>query len=814
LAFLLQDVRYALRSLWRSKGFTVVAILCLGFGIGVNTTIFSIVDGVLLQPFPYADPEKLFAVGVADEHSDDEPALSYLDLKDWRESTSAFVSFGGVQGRSLTVTDGIGEPARYFGAGITADLFPTLGVAPALGRNFTAEEDSPSGGDAVLLSDALWRSRYQADPTVIGKRVTVNAVSRVIVGVMPYGFQFPTNEQLWIPLSPEAAKEPRAFRSMLVVGRMKPGIGVERLRQDAQAMTSRLKAAYPDAHNGVVAPIWTLRKLFIPPNVTQIIWMMMAGVTLVLFIACSNVANLMLARATGRRRELSVRAALGAGRGRIVRQLITESVVLALVSVPLGLGLAELGTHLIAAALPVDQVPYYIHWKVDARSALYTVAVAGGTAMLFGLFPALQASRGNLHESLKEGTRGNSVSRSLLRSTLVVVQIALALVALVGAMLFVRSFQNLDAYRLGFDPKPLLTLRIYMPGAPYEPKDAKAQRVQDILARIEALPDVKAAFASNMIPISGGGSGGRAEVEGHPAEPGHEPYIGISGVTAHFYQTLGVNLVRGRTFTDGEAAAGVRTPVAVINETMARRLWPSGDPLGSRFRMIARPEGPRSVGDATWFTVVGVAPDIKQDAINPGNAEAASSAYIPYTYQQTLSTGFTIRAAGDPAAIVSAVRGEIRGSDPNLPIALVRTMEENRRLSFWQAGLFGWIFGIIGIVGLILASVGVYGVMSYSVSQRTQEIGVRVALGARRADVLKLVIAQGLLLAAIGVAAGLVLGPAGTYFGRTQFYNVSPFDPLSFAAVCTLLLFVALLASYFPALRATRVDPVVALRGE
>jgi len=811
---LFHNIRFALRSLWRSKGFACAAILCLAFGIGVNTTIFSIVDGVLLKPFPYADPNRLFAVGIRDEHSDDEPGLSYLDLKDWREMTTAFASLGGVQGRSLTVTDGIGEPARYIGAGVTADMFPTLGVGPALGRNFTTEEDSPSGGDAVLLSDALWHSRYQANPSVIGTRVTVNAVSRVIVGIMPPGFQFPTNQQLWVPLAPEASKDPRNFRAMLVFGRVKPDVTIDRAAEDVRLVTRRLAATYPESHKGVVGSIETLRQLFIPRDVSQIIWMMMTGVTLVLFIACSNVANLLLARATGRRRELSVRAALGAGRGTIVRQLITEAVVLALLSVPLGLGLAEIGTRLIAAALPVDQVPYYIRWEVDARSALYTVFIAAATAVVFGLFPALQVARSNLHDSLKEGSRGNSVSRSPLRSTLVVVQIALALVALAGAMLFVRSFQKLDSYRLGFDPRPLLTLRLYMPGTAYEEKDAKARRVEDILSRLESLPGVSAAFASNMIPISGGGSGGRIEIDGRHAEPGHEPNIGLTGVTAHFYQTLGVPLARGRNFTDSEAAAAVRTPVAVINEAMAKRFWPTSDPIGSRFRRVPDPDGPRTVDDSGWFTIVGVAPDIKQDAINPGNSEIRPAAYIPYSYQQTLSTGFTIRVAGDPVSVVPAVRASIRASDPNLPIALVRTMDENRRLGFWEFALYGWIFGTIGVVGLLLASVGVYGVMAYSVSQRTQEIGVRVALGANRRDVMRLIVTQGLLLAGMGVGVGLVLGPTGTYFGRTQFYEVSPFDPLSFAAVSALLLLVALLASYVPALRATRVDPMVALRGE
>jgi predicted permease len=807
---LLQDIKYALRSLWRAKGFTAVAVLCLGFGIGINTTIFSVLDGVLMKPFPYADSERLVVVGLVPERVNDdyEPTLSYLDLRDWREAATSFSDFGAEQGRSVTLVDGTGEPVRYLGAAISADMFPVLGVAPAIGRNFTPEEDGPSGGGAVIISDNIWRTRYQRDPGVLGKVVTVNAIPRVVIGVMPPRFQFPFNQDVWIPLGPTAAKEPRSARSLLVFARLKPGVPIARALEDTRAIAARLAQTHPDDNKGTEARISTLRQIFIPADVTLILWMMMAGVTLVLFIACSNVANLLLARATARRRELSVRAALGAGRGRIIRQLLTESVVLSLVSVPLGIALAHAGTRLIASAMPVDEVPYYIRWEVDWRSLVYTLAIAGGTALLFGLFPALQASRGALHEQLKEGTRGNSASRSILRSTLVVVQIALALVALVGALLFVRSFQNLDGYQIGFDPKPLMTMRFYMPGEVYEAKDAKARRVHDILSRVEAIPGVQAAFASNMIPISGGGDGGGVIVDGRPVEQGREPGIAFTGVTPHFLQALGVSLQRGRTFSDAEGAPGVLAPVALVNATMAKQLWPGGDALGGRFKMANITSAP------DWFTVIGIVPDIKQNNVGPGSAENEPSAYVPYTYQQTLSTGLTIRVAGDPASITSAARAAIRASDPNVPIAMVRTMDEVRRLSFWQFALFGWIFGTIGVVGLILASVGVYGVMSYAVSQRTQEIGVRVALGAARSDVLKLVVGQGLALAGIGVAAGLVLGPLATSFGRTQFYGVSPFDPLSFAAVSVVLMSVAFLASYIPARRAMAVDPVVALRGE
>ena len=801
---LLKNVRYALRSLWHSKGFTLVAILCLGFGIGLNTTIFSIVDGVLLKPFPYDDPERIVILSSSNDKAGvDNGGMSFLDLDDLRRQSSTLARISAVSGRSLTISDG-GEPERYIGAAVSWDLFPLLGVAPILGQGFAPEHDRAGGGGVVLISHAVWTLRYQSDPKVLGRRILINGEPAVILGVMPERFEFPEVQKLWIPLGPLMTKDQRDARHLFTFARLAPGVTNDQVSSELKTLTATLAKQYPDTNENWSAYPRTLRQEFIPADVSLVIWMMMAAVTLVLFIACSNVANLLLARASARRRELSVRTALGASRGQVVRQLLTESVMLSLIAIPLGLGLAQIGTRMIASAMPPDDVPYYIQWAVDWRAFVYTLLVAVVTAVVFGLFPALQASRGNLHESLKEGTRGNSARRSLLRSTLVVAQVSLALVALVGALLFVRSFANLDAYNVGFDVKPIMTMRFYMPGEPYVPVDAKLRRVQDVVGRVERLPGVAAAFASNLVPVSGGGGGGQVVVDGMATEKGREPYIDFIGVTPHFYRTLNIS-VRGREFTEAEGWS--RTPIAIVNETMARAHWPGRDPIGGRFRLVNNPE----VTD--WFTVVGVAPDIKHDEVGP-DAEPVASAYVPYAYQQTLNTGLTIRVAGPPAAITGPVRDQIRAADPNLPVFQVRTMDDVRRLGFWQYELFGWIFGTTGLVGLLLASVGVYGVLSYAVAQRTQEIGVRVALGAAHRDVLRLIVGHGVMLAAIGVVIGLVLAPVMTMFGRTLFYNVSPFDPASFIFVSLFLMGVAFLASYLPARRATRVDPLVALRGE
>ncbi len=800
---LFQDIRYALRNLSRSKGFATVAILCLGFGVGLNATIFSLIDGVLLKPYPYTDPDRILVVG-EQRRNTDEAGLSYLDMRDWKEANSVFTTIAAVSGRSLTVADGAGEPERYLGAGVSWDLFPMLGTHPIRGRNFTPDEDREGGANVVLLGYDVWTQRYGGSEDIVGRTILVNGKPHVVIGVMPQGFAFPNNQKLWLPLVPLVAKDQRTFRGLFAFGRLKPGVTIDRARQELDATATRLATEYPTTNEGWVSRLRTLREAFLPREVPLVLMLMMAGVTLVLFIACSNVANLLLARAAGRRREISVRAALGAGRGRIVRQLLTESLVLGLLSVPLGILLAVVGTRLIAAGIPPDQVPYYIHWEVDWRAVAYTIVVAAGTAVFFGLFPALQVSRGNLHDTLKEGTRGNTVTKSFLRSTLVVAQIAFALVALVGALLFVRTFLNLGAFNVGFDVRPLMSMRFYMPGESYEQPDAKLRRVEDIVRRVEALPAVRATYASNFVPLSGGGGGGTVIIDGRPAEKGKEVGISVLGVTPHFNTTMGMPIVEGRDFTDAEGWS--RSPVAIINQNMRARFWPDTTAIGRRFRL----DGPNE----DWYTVIGVTPDINLYGVDPGNEQAPTVAYVPFAYQQFLNTGLTIRVDGDPASVTSAVREAIRASDPNLPMAQVRTVAELRRLSFWQYGLYGWIFGTTGVIGLLLAAIGVYGVLSYSVSQRAQEIGVRVALGAGNPQILRLVVGQGLVLAGIGILTGAVLAGVAMPAARSLLFKVSPFDPVTFLGVAGFLATVASLASYLPARRAMRVDPVIALRGE
>ena len=800
------DLRYAFRALAGNPGFTVVAVLCLALGIGVNGTIFSVVDGVLLQPFPFPDAGRLVVLnGTNPKQRINRSTVSFADLKDWREQTTAFSGLAAFQVRSLTIVDGGTEPERYRGAAVTFNLFTLLGTPPALGRDFGPDDDRAGAEPVVLLSDDVWKRRYGADRGVIGRAISINGRPHTVIGVMPEGFKFPETQQLWVPLAPYEEKSRRDARNNQIFARLKPGVTLPQARADLESVAARLAAVYPTENEGWSALVRPLREWMLPSQVELMILAMMSAVTLVLLIACANVANLLLARASVRYREISIRTALGAGRWRIVRQLLTEAILIGIASAPLGVLLARVGIYLIYRGVPPDSIPYFIHWNLDSRTLAYTIGVSVLTGVVFGLAPALQAARPDLQSSLKEGGRGYAGgARARIRNALVVAEVAMSLVLLIGASLFVRSFLNLQNATAGFDTAPLLTMRFYLPGAAYEAADAKARRVQDIAHRVQEIAGVESAFASNFVPLGGGGGGGQVLVEGKTFERGKEPSIGFVAATPRIASTLGIALLRGREITDSEETT--RTPVALVNQAMAKQVWGDIDPLGRRFRLTA-PEQPN------WFTVVGVIADFRHFQGNDPDP-VSPAAYVPYSFDPALNTGLTIRVTGDPTRVASAAREQIHRADTSLPIFQVRTMEDLRQRSFWQDRLFGWMFSTFGAVALLLASVGVYGVLSYSVSQRTQEIGVRMALGAGRGDVLRLILGQGVRLAAIGIVLGLVGAFATTRFIKTVLYNVTPTDPFSFAVVAGFLTLVAVAASYVPARRAMAVDPLVALRNE
>lgn len=805
---LVQDLRYAARSLIQNPGFTAVTVLCLALGIGVNSTIFSLVDTTLIRPLPFKDPDALLSLhGTQAASGVTTGGISYPDFRDYQNEVEAFASLAAQAGRTMTVTERE-ESERFLGGLVTWNLFPLLGIEPVLGRQFTEDDDRPGAAPVVLLSHGVWQRKYLSDPSIIGRVVTVNGLRRTVVGVMPERFQFPQLTQIWIPLTPLEYNSPRTNRSLLVFARLKGTTSIDAFNKAAVAIAARIATTYRE-NDGWGARVMTLRDELMPGDVQLMVTAMMGAVSLVLLVACANVANLLLTRATARQREIAVRTALGAGRGRIVRQLLTESVLIALASAPLGVALAYIGLQWLTAAVPPEgQIPYYVDWGMNQRIVMYSVLVSVVTGLVFGLAPALHAADADLHRSLKDGGRGagGSVQRNRVRNTLVVVEIAFSLVLLVGASLFVRSFLNLQGAKSDIDVSRQMTMRFSLAADEYAAEDAKTRRVEDIVRRVEALPGVTAAFASNLVPLSGGGAGTRIEPEGRDVEAGTEPQVDYVAVTPHVFRTLGVPILAGRDFTDSEGS--IRSRVAVVNQAFAAYVWPDRkDVIGLRFRF-------RSGTDREWITVIGLVGNF--DLYSVRTESFAAIAFVSYPYFAVPNTGLTVRVAGGvpPASITAAVREQLRKSDPFIPLFNVRTGEENRLISFWQDRLFGYMFSIFGVIALLLATIGIYGVLSYSVAQRTQEIGIRVALGASRQSVFTLILWHGARLAAVGIVLGAAGAAIVTPFVRRILYNVTPTDPLSFASTALFLALVAILAGFFPARRATAIDPIVALRAE
>ncbi|MEK7400934.1 MAG: ABC transporter permease [Gemmatimonadota bacterium] len=804
---LLQDIRFAIRTLVKAPIFTTLCVVCLAIGIGLNANIYGAVYAVFQRPFPYADPERLVSLDMHQTRGGfNNQTMPFETFQDLQAQTTAFDQLAASTFRSVTITDG-DEPVRIQGQAVTWNLLPMLGVRPMLGRHMRPDEDVVGAAPVILLGYGLWQRRYAGDSAIVGRVLPVNGQPHTVIGVMPQGFKFPEQEEAWIPAAPLLDGHSRQAFEVMVLGRLKAGVDLSAADAQVAASSERQAKVFPEALGEWRATVKPIRDTFIDTDTKTVIAAMFGAVTFVLLIACANVANLLLARAAGRNREIAVRAALGAGRGRIVRQLLTESVILALIACPIGIGIAYWLLDVIKASIPEGDMPYFIVFQIDGPVLIYTVLVAVLTGLIFGMAPALQAVRGNLQGALKDGGRGSGTGggRHRLRTVLAVGEIALSLVLLVGAALFVKSFLNLRTKNGGIEVDRLLTLRFFMPGERYDSARAMVFRTEDVIRRIEALPGVVWATASNNIPLSGGGGGAALEIEGKPLTTRADaPFVRWAGVTSHWFETLGVPIIAGRTITDLDARSSPW--VAVVNETMARQFWRDADPLGRRFRIA---------GDtaASWFTVIGVSRDYKVDELSDAAPISAVFA-VPHPHMATRNTGVTILTLDDPLHVAAAVRKAVHDSDPTIPVFDMMSMEQRRQLGFWSVRLFGWMFAMFGIVALVLASVGVYGVIAYGVSQRTQEIGVRVALGAQPSDVIRLVVGNGAKLAAAGVLLGLVGALGLTRVIQSLLIDVSATDPVSFVGVTLFLTTVALVASYVPARRATRVDPLTALRAE
>jgi putative ABC transport system permease protein len=802
-----QDIRFGLRLMAKKPGFTFIGVLALALGIGANTAIFSVVKAVLLSPLPYSHSERLVWIWETNPGSDiKEEAASMPNFNDWRTQSQSFEAMAGFANTAITMT-GETEPERIAGSVITASFFSVLGVEPLMGRSFTDEENGPKGARVVIISHGLWQRRFGANPKIVGQVVTLNGNPYQIVGVMPKGFKNPLPAQrnpaeLWIPLA--MSFEPNLRRSdfLSVVGRLRPNVTIEQARAEMKTIASRLEQQYPDTNTGWGTILIPLQERIIG-DVRPALWVIVGVVGFLLLIACTNVANLLLARSAARQQEIAVRRALGAGRMRLVRQFLTESIMLALCGGFLGTLLAMWGVEFLVRLGP-GNIPRLDEVRLNWQVLLFTLGISILTGMLFGLLPALHATNPNLTESLKEGGRSSTEGRrgARLRSALVVAEIAIALVMLIGAGLMVKSFIRLQGVDPGFKPERILAVDLSLPAAKYKEAPQQLAFWEQLLGRVSQLPGVERVAAVTALPFTGGAVLAFS-VEGRSAPPpGNTPDAEYRVITPGYFETMGISLIKGSAFTEQHTS---NTPaVAVINETMARKHFPGEDPIGKRINLGDPEKSP-------WRTVIGIVRDVRQKALDE---EPYPQMYAAYAQFPSRAMTLVARTSSAPSALVPAIRSELAVMDKDQPLYNVRTVEQVMSESISRQRFSMLLIAIFAGVGLVLASVGIYGVMSYTVAQRTHEIGVRMALGASARDVLKMVVGQGMLLAVIGTGLGLSAAFLLTRLISSLLFSVSAADPLTYILIALLLISVALVACLIPALRATRVDPMVALRYE
>jgi putative ABC transport system permease protein len=813
-----QDLRFGFRMLRKNPGFTLIVILTLALGVGANTAIFSVVYTVLLRAMPYPQSDRLLMV-YEDVHlpayQNDRNPASPGNFSDWMVQNTVFQTMAAYRNRSFNVT-GLGEPLRVEGELVSAGFFDTLQTHAAVGRVFTPEEDRPGSSHVLVLSDGLWRARFASDPRVLGQTILLDGEGYEIVGVMPPGFHFPDpDDQLWAPLALTPADlKNHGSHYLSIFARLKLGVTLAQAQTEMNLIARRLTQLYPQSNTDQTVNLVPLHEDVSGP-VRPALLALVGAVGLVLLIVCANLSNLMLARASVRHREIAVRLALGADRIRIARQLLTEILLMALCGCGVGLLLARWGVKVIKL-LAAANLPRTEEFSLSIPVLLFSLAISLLAGLLFGLSPVLQALRGSLQETLRSGSRESAgAARARTRSLLVVLETALGFVVVIGAGLLVRSFLRIEQIQLGFQPQGVLSFRVIPRGEKYSQGSQRTAFYQQIAQRLQVLPGVQSVAAVTFIPLTLSRASKGFTIEGRPpGGPGQIPMAGYEMVTPGYFQTMRVPLLEGRDFSWSDSPQ--TQPVVIINQAMTKRYWPGDDALGKRFHE----GGPDD--NLPWMTVVGVVTDVRE--FSP-TVEPRPSMYFPISQfprpgtsddpsKAAILRDWVVRTAGDPATIASNLNGAIWQVDKDLPVTRIRTMDEVRAVSLASYRLNLLLFASFAALALALATLGAYGVLAYSVAQRTSEIGIRLALGARRNDVLHLVIREGMRLAGSGIVLGLIGALVFTRLMTGMIYGVSSTDPLTFLAVATLLVLVALAACYLPARRATRVDPIVALRYE
>ncbi len=809
IADALQDIRYALRMFAKSPAFTAIAVVALALGIGANTAIFSVVDAVLLRPLPFKNPNQLVIVWENATHLGfPKNTPSPANFLDWRQQSTVFEGMAAFAERSFNLT-GMGEPERLDGRRVSANLFDLLGVRPIVGRTFVPEEDKP-GTKVAILNEALWQRRFGGNPAVVGQAITLNGESYTVVGVVRSTMKLPSfanwRDQVWVPLafSPEEANS-RGDHFLEVIARMKPGITLVSAQAEMETIMARLAQQYPVYNTRIGALVRPLHEEIVG-DIKPALLVLLGAVVFVLLIACANVANLLLARAAVRQKEIAIRLALGADRSRLTRQLLAESVILSLLGAAVGLVFAFTGLNVLTHFVPPEVMqPDAI--AINSKVLVFTLAVAIVTGLLFGIAPATQASHFNLNDTLKEGGRdsGAGARGKRLRSSLVIAEVAVSFILLIGAGLLINSFMHLRNLDPGFRADHLLTLNVDLSEVKYPDVPRRTAFFDEVIRRVRELPGVQSVAAAGNLPFTYNGDSMGIAAEGIPDPPSDQwPDVIYRTIGPGYFNTMGIPLLRGRDFTDQDTLDN--TLGVVISEKTAKHYWPNEDPIGKRLKPGA------TTSKSPWRTVIGVAKDVRQ---NDFIAEPKMQMYFSFRQVQSMTANaLIVRTTVDPLTLASPVRNAIWSVDKDQPVSNVNSMEHIVARAVARQRFSMLLLAIFAALALVLAAVGIYGVMSYSVAQQTREIGIRIALGAKRSDVLAMTVKNGLKLVGVGLVVGVIVAFALTRVMSSLLFGISATDPLTFISIAMVLFGVALLASYIPALRATKIDPMLALRAQ